>query len=300
MQGANTQLMYPFIDPVAIKQIGADDQNGIDFLYDPSSSVRLQSAATYYVGGATYDNNYPAVGYKGRNWTGGSPFSHALFQTASWSNQTGASSWFAFLGARVTWVFAKAANRGWQDVYIDGTLVESINTDDNDDNLWQVHRTWDMDTPGYHVIEIRGLGNGTDYTDLDGYVVDILRAQGAHDDTSGYVRYIGNWTHSSGWPNADNGTVSWSNTADDAVVFTFVGDGITYSFTKGPNRGKVKVTIDGEYKETIDLYSAAPQWSVDRRWPLSLGTHTIHLAVTGEKHSSSSGIYVDVDQLAVD
>ncbi|HMN15756.1 MAG TPA: matrixin family metalloprotease, partial [Bellilinea sp.] len=160
VQGAPTQLMYPSTLQQEVKQIAADDQNGVAFLYNPNSGIRLTSAASYWTG-ATYDNNYTPVGYKGANWTGGSPFPRALFQTQSWSNQTGASSWFAFFGERITWVFAKAFNRGWQDIYIDGSYVDSILTYDNADILWQVHKTWDMATPGYHVIEIRGLGGGS-------------------------------------------------------------------------------------------------------------------------------------------
>lgn len=251
----------------------------------------------------TYDNPYYQVGYKGRGWTGGSPFPLALLQTQSWSNLRGASSWFPFEGNRITWVFAKASNRGWHDVYINGVYRESINTDDDNEVLWQVHRTWDMDTYGQHVIEIRKPAEDPftpDYTDLDAYVVNITQALGNHDDTSGSIKYIGNWTHGAGWAEAANRTVSWSNTADNAVVFTFYGDGITYRYTKAANRGIAKVTIDGNFVGAVDLYSAATAWQQTTRWALASGTHTIHIAVTGEKNWNSSGTYIDVDQFEVD
>lgn len=297
--GDAAQLMYPVVNPQAVKHIAADDQNGIEFLYNPNSGVRLSSAAWYWYTGATYDNTYSYVGYKGSNWSGGSPFPRALLQTQSWSNQTGASSWFAFIGDRITWVFAKAFNRGWQNVYIDGNFIESINTDDDNDILWQVHRTWEV-ASGQHIIEVRGLGGGTTYTDLDAYVLNIVRQQGTHDDASGGIQYLGAWTHGAGWQGPINGTASWSSTADDAVVFTFLGDGVTYWYTRAWNRGIAKVTIDGNFVQAIDLYSPNVMWQQSIRWPLAYGTHTIHIAVTGDRHPNSQGTYIDVDQLAVD
>lgn len=299
VNGAGTQLMHPTVNQQAVKQIAADDQNGMQFLYNPNSGIRLTAAASYWPGG-TYDNNYTQVGYKGPNWTGGSPFPRALFQTASWSNQTSASSWFAFFGDRITWVFTKAHNRGWQDIYIDGNFVQSINTDDDNDILWQVHKTWDMSTPGYHILEVRGLVGGTAYTDLDAYVVNIIRQQGTHDNASSAIRYLGSWTHGTGWQGPTNGTISWSNTADDAIVFTFIGDGITYWYSKVWNRGIAKVTIDGNFVQTIDLYNPNVVWLQSIRWPLAFGTHTIHIAMTGDKHPNSQGTYIDVDQFVVD
>jgi len=62
-----------------------------------------------------------------------------------------------------------------------------------------------------------------------------------------------------------NNTLSWSNTANDAVIFTFVEDGIKYVYTKAYNRGTVQVTIDGLNYANIDLY--APTSSpYDHQW----------------------------------
>lgn len=297
--GSEAQLMHPVIRPQTIKQIAVDDQNGMNFLYNPDTSITLVTADNYYTG-VTYDNPSYQVGYKGRGWSGGSPFPRTLNQTHSWANQKGASTWFAFNGNRITWVFAKTFNRGWHDIYIDGVYQESINTYDGSDTLWQVHRTWDMGTSGDHIIEIRKPTDEAAYTDLDAYIVNIPQAAGDHDNSSNSVKYIGAWTHGTGWVGPTSGTVSWSNTADDATVFTFVGDGITYRYTKASNRGIAKVTIDGNFRQTIDLYSGTTAWQQTTRWDLSFGTHTIHIAVTGDKNGASSGTYIDVDQFEVD
>jgi hypothetical protein len=124
---------------------------------------------------------------------------------------------------------------------------------------------------------------------------------------------MGNWTHCPncgelGNPNNApfNYTISWSNTPNDAISLTFVGDGIRYVFTKAYNRGIVKVTIDGEITHEIDLYAPTQPQSVNHEWqesvhyPLSYGTHQIHLAVTGKKNPSAAGVYIDLDRFVVD
>src|SRR5690606_19892649 len=98
---------------------------------------------------ATWDDNFfnTYVGFKGRNWIGGSPFPRASLTTMAWSDgdgTSGATSWLAFTGERITWRFAKVSNRGTNRIYIDGNYVETIDTSDPTDILWQVERTWDL------------------------------------------------------------------------------------------------------------------------------------------------------------
>ena len=90
--------------------------------------------------------------------------------------------------------------------------------------------------------------------------------------------------------------------------------GITYYFTKHYNRGRVRVTIDGEapFSNTlIDLYAPTlPGGGVFQqsvRYPLSYGTHTIQLAVDGTNNGRApvevgypSDNYIDLDKFVVD
>jgi hypothetical protein len=310
VQGAESQLMYHEVEPQAVKSIGPDDINGIQYLYNPNTGLHQTAAYEYWTffgNQYTFNNTHAGVGYKGAGWWRGIYCcSLATSLDLAWSNQVGATSWIAFHGSRITWQFTKHGNRGWHDIYIDGNHMGAIDSEDNSNTLWRVQKTWDL-TPGYHIIEVRGRGGDPvdDYSDLDAFILDINRQTGNHDDLSGYISYLGNWTDNSiCCPGAWNGTLTWSNTPNNAVVFTFVGDGIKYVFTKAYNRGKVKVTIDGNYIETIDLYAptVSPNhlWQQEKHYPLSYGTHTIHLNVTGAKHPAAADYYVDVDRFVVD
>jgi hypothetical protein len=226
----------------------------------------------------------------------------------AWSSHVGATSWLAFNGSRITWQFTKHWNRGYQNIYIDGNYMGTIDSEDESNTLWRVQKTWDV-TPGNHILEVWGHGGdpNDDYSDLDAFILNINGQTGSHDNTSGAITYLGNWTHNNTCcPGAWNGTLSWSNTTNNAVTFTFVGDGILYVFTKAYNRGKVKVTLDDVYQETIDLYAPTQPQSQNHLWQRSVhyslpfGTHTIHLNVTGTKNPAAADYYVDVDRFVVD
>jgi Zn-dependent metalloprotease len=67
--------------------------------------------------------------------------------------------------------------------------------------------------------------------------------------------------------------------------------------TRGPNRGKAEVWVDGQKKATIDLYSATWKarqvvYAVNFGSP---GTHTIEVRVLGTRNAASSGKRVDLD-----
>lgn len=185
-------------------------------------------------------------------------------------------------------------------IYIDGTNVWNTNYNDPDNTLWQVQKTWEVPT-GQHVIEVRGTGGGSLYMDVDAFITDVYGNTGNHQDSNlSAIGYLGNWTHSTCCPLASNGDISWSNTENDAAVFTFYGTGVRYIHTKAYNRGKVKVTIDGTYVETIDLYANPNQWERTRSYSgLGLGWHHIHFAVEGSKNPLSTDYYVDIDKLEV-
>lgn len=105
VQGANNQLMYGTISPGQLKSILADDINGIAFLYNTSSTVRVTTAESFWtwLGQFKYDNTHGGVGFKGPSFDhipGCCPLAHN--GAMAWSPQTGASSWFPFQGSRIT------------------------------------------------------------------------------------------------------------------------------------------------------------------------------------------------------
>jgi hypothetical protein len=75
---------------------------------------------------------------------------------------------------------------------------------------------------------------------------------------------------------------------------------LTYVFTKAANRGIAAVTIDGDGKGRIDLYSVDPQWRSSVRFAgLGGGRHLLVIRVTGESRAGATGKFVDLDALEV-
>jgi hypothetical protein len=80
-------------------------------------------------------------------------------------------------------------------------------------------------------------------------------------------------------------------------VLNIVASDFAIVSTLGPNRGRFEVYVDGNYRQTIDLY--APTTSF-RRVVYAIdfgasGSHRIDLRVTHTKSASSSGYRVDFD-----
>jgi Matrixin len=300
---ARPQVMYCCYSPTneIRDQVTTDEQNGVKFLYDANfiSPHPVAQEPWGPVGNGTYDDTSKFIGYKGKTWQfySGAPLSRN--STLAWNNWTGATSWLNFNSDSITWEYTKHYLRGTANVYIDNDLKGSFNLNDMNNTLWRVRRTWEVPA-GNHILEVRNT-DGTRYTDTDSFIVGISsNPAGIYDNLGSSVDYLGTWTHNSTCcPNAHNGTLSWSNVKDDAIVITFKGSAIDYYFTKAYNRGYVKVTIDGEFRENLDLYSSNSQWQQYKRYNVGSGIHTIHLAVAGNKHVASFDYYIDLDKFVV-
>ncbi len=233
------------------------------------------------------------------SWTHGTGWSKAYAGTVSYSNQTGAKATLVFTGRYITRVYTMTTNRGNAKIYIDGVLRNTM-SDYATSTRWQVAKTWDTGLYGQHTIEIVNDGGG--YIDSDAFIVDIVAGGNSlYDNTHWQLGYIGTWdSPSSGWSAAYDNTLRWTNGSENAVSFTFSGDSVTYLYTKTTNRGKASVTIDGIDKGLLDLYASSPQFQQGTVYNnLGGGTHTIHVAATGQKNGSSGGYYIDVDAFKV-
>jgi spore germination protein YaaH len=115
-------------------------------------------------------------------------------------------------------------------------------------------------------------------------------------DPSGALTFRGTWAKGTS-VSYSGGTVRFSKTAGSAVRYAFTGRGIALVATRGPDRGAVKVYLDGTLVATVDTRADALQfrsvvWS--RSWASS-GSHTLRLVVVG----TSVRPRVDLDALEV-
>ena len=114
--------------------------------------------------------------------------------------------------------------------------------------------------------------------------------------TSAAVRF------SSGWDLVrataySGGSARKRGAAGASATYSFTGRGVGFVTTLAPNRGRVKVYVDGRYDRTLDLRSATYRYRTvawGRSWTAS-GKHTVRLVVSG----TSGRPRIDVDAFVV-
>jgi hypothetical protein len=121
----------------------------------------------------TFDDTSDEIEYSGA-WSQAS-FSTAAGRTLSFSNDPASSARLEFKGTEITWVFARAWNRGIASVKIDGAPRGEFDLY-SPKIIWQSRTTFGDLPPGDHVFELALTGRknaaATDrYTDIDALVV---------------------------------------------------------------------------------------------------------------------------------
>lgn len=151
-------------------------------------------------------------------------------------------SWFAYNPtptqgiANFTVRYRPASDSGWTD-WKTGTQAVAGNF------VGSPGRTY------YFRVKATGTAGGTWWSDNQRTVVPynedalIFRREGfagkINDESSNYYM----------------DTVRFSRTAGNEIVFKFQGKDLRLISTKGPNRSRAKIYIDGRYRKTVDAYS---------------------------------------------
>lgn len=93
------------------------------------------------------------------------------------------------------------------------------------------------------------------------------------------------------------GAVKYATAAGARARFSFTAREVGWVSTKGPNRGKAEVWVDGTKVAVVDLYSPTvqPREVVFRRAWATSGSHAAVVVLTGTKNASSTNPRVDID-----
>ena len=148
--------------------------------------------------------------------------------------------------------------------------------------------------PGQEVsLQVRArdaAGNWSSWTTSAGFAPRLTQ------DTSEHVRRTGRWTRvQADW--ASGGTTLASKQKGAYVKRSFTGRGIAWIGSKGPQRGKARIYIDGSLVTTVDLHRSTDSHRVvlwTRAWA-SAGQHSISVQVVG----TSGWRRVDVDAFVI-
>lgn len=99
---------------------------------------------------------------------------------------------------------------------------------------------------------------------------------------------------------ASGGSFAMSDEPGAVVEMRFDGVGVDWMTVTGPNRGRARVSIDGEPVRVVDLYSARRAFAVVERIDgLTDGSHTLRIEVLGRRSPESRGRWIAADRFDV-
>lgn len=226
--------------------------------------------------------------------------------TGHFSTTGGSYAQYTFNGASVEWYGAVGPDHGKADVYIDGTLDQTV-------DLYNANRYIDDQiyvkrglSNGSHTIQI--VARSDKNTASTGYYVEIDRLNSSKgtpivtwDDSSSQLAYSGTWSTGISTGTGyyrDTGHHTTSNGAYMQASFT--GTSVEWRGKTDADHGMADVYIDGVLDQTVDLYSEErfTDVAVYRKQGLTTGTHTIKVVAKNSKNVRSTNYYVEVDALS--
>lgn len=246
------------------------------------------------------------LGNTNRAWSGG---------TASLGFASGQRATFPFTGAGVSWIGFRGPQTGVADVYLDGTLVATVDPYSSTEQVQAALFTASGLPMGPHTLAIevpspRGKNKlSSDYfTVVDAFDVigvsatsDVTASPGRSEQTSAAVTYLGSWI----WGNTNRpwsgGTASLGFAAGQRAMLNFVGTGASWVGFRGPQAGIANVYLDGIQVATVDAYAATEEvqavlFAVSGLAP---SLHVLTIEATGTKNPSSIDRFVVVDAFDV-
>jgi hypothetical protein len=124
------------------------------------------------------------------------------------------------------------------------------------------------------------------------------------EDNDPALRYVGNDWNLVQDPRASGGTLQQARTNGSQVRMQFFGSYVKLWTVRGPNRGFVRIIIDGEERQTLDLYKAGdPVYELITPWWGGLDgerSHQVIIEVLGQRNGASSDTLVAIDKIEVE
>jgi hypothetical protein len=253
------------------------------------------------------------VHYVGSGWSHVNPTSiiGAFQGTVSNDATTNDYATIRFTGGQIKLYATERNNRGIAAVSVDGgaeTLVDMYSASDAGDVLVY---TSPVLASGTHTLKVRTTGTHDANSSGTNICIDRFNitpsASGVTtvDDAvvgtgQNQINYVGAWTHVTGTniPNAFDGTVSYTDTANDSATIAFTGTQIKFYIAQRNNRGIAAVSVDGGPETNVDEYAAQDAGDVLAYTSPALapGSHTFKVRNTGTHDANSSGTRVDIDR----
>ena len=230
----------------------------------------------------------------------------------------GATASFSFNGTGVSWIGLPCELCGIANVYLDGTLAESVDTfAPSRPASSTVLFTASGLTAGSHTLVIEVTGAQDPASGGANAVVDAIDVEGGggsgtpppaparSEESAAALEPASAWF---GMTSADAGV---SLSGDFAVAspeagatasFTFTGSEVSWVGFKCERCGIARALLDGAVAATVDTYAPSRPAATEAMFTatgLAAGTHTLMIEVTGTGNADSAGTFITVDAFDV-
>ncbi len=225
-----------------------------------------------------------------------------------YADTSGSSVTMTFNGVYAQWLTKKSPVYGQAKITLDGKDMGVVDLYSSS-TLW-VQKVWDTGllANGAHTVKIEwtGVKNGSatgTNIGLDAFDVIGTPAQATsgptalrYQDTDRNITYTGLWESTTS-TSASGETFRYIDETGGKASVTFNGTYLAWIAKKSNQYGIARVTVDGEDKGTVDLYSATATFgaSVWNTGTLDSGEHTVTIEWTGERNASSTASNIGLD-----
>ncbi len=213
-----------------------------------------------------------------RTWSGG---------TARYTATACGRVTFSFRGTSVAWYGWRGPAGGQARVYLDGVLVETVDTfASNEQPVPLVVWSRGGLAQGPHTLVIEAVTTGPDVF-VDAFEVDSARIE---ENGTEHLTYTDPNTATGTWNQAEprpwsNGKAIYSNSLDAVATLSFAGTAVSWYGWRGPFGGRARVFVDGvEVQPPLDTCALTEQpvpLVVFTRTGLASGVHTLRIQPIG-------------------
>jgi hypothetical protein len=157
----------------------------------------------------------------------------------------------------------------------------------------------EFETDKFQVL--RTLSNCTRRLEAAGRNDTLILRPGRYDDMDPRIGVTGIWLDGRDFPEAYEGTVTYSHQAGAAIEVQFEGSAVIYGYTKAFNRGIAEVLLDGELIDRLDSYSPDVIWQASKRYVAKApGRHRLVIRPLNQKSPESQAAFVDLDFIQIE
>jgi hypothetical protein len=236
-------------------------------------------------------------------WSGGS---------AQFTATVDARATFTFTGTGVSWLGYRGHFGGIVQVFLDGALVEEIDTFAPADEVPAVVFSRSGLAAGSHTLTVVLTGRKNPSADSSETAIDAFDVTSSEstsetssptatethlEETDPLVTYSAGWMQGNTDRAWSGGTAAVSATAGAQAMLSFTGRSVRWIGFRGPQAGIARMSLDGMFVTEVDMFSTTEevQAVVFTATDLPDATHTLTIEVTGRKNAASTNAFIAVD-----